>query len=82
MKVTVKMPKVADSTDDVVIVGMFPEPGAHVSTGDDLVEVETGKVTVTVPSPVTGRLDSYLVAVDDEVSTGDPVAVIHTEGGQ
>lgn len=80
MKVTVKMPKVADSSDEVVILAVLKQPGDPVSAGDDLVEVETDKVSVTVPAPVAGRLDSYLVAVDDELSTGDPVAVIYTEG--
>lgn len=80
LKVTVKMPRVADSTDDVVIVAVLRQPGDEVAAGDDLVEVETDKVTVTVPSPVSGRLESYLVAIDDELTTGDPFAVIVAKG--
>lgn len=80
MRVTVKMPKVSDSGDDVVILAILRQPGDHLATGDELVEVETDKATVTIPSPVAGRLDAYLVAVDDELSIGDPVAVVYTEG--
>jgi pyruvate/2-oxoglutarate dehydrogenase complex dihydrolipoamide acyltransferase (E2) component len=78
MKVTVKMPKLADSVDEVAIVGVLVEPGAVVADGDPLFEVETDKTTVEVPSPVAGKVAELLVAVDDEVTTGTPVAVITT----
>lgn len=83
MKVRVKMPKVADSVDEVAIINVLVQPGAVVASGDPLVEVETDKTSVEIPSPATGEVIEVLVAVDDEITTGTPIAVIaaSTEGG-
>lgn len=73
MKVTVKMPKVADSTDEVAVLGVLVEPGQVVASGDPVVEVETDKATVGVPTPVSGTIKELLVGVDDEIVTGTPL---------
>jgi pyruvate/2-oxoglutarate dehydrogenase complex dihydrolipoamide acyltransferase (E2) component len=41
--------------------------------------VETDKAVVEVPSPVAGIVTEQLVAVDVEVTTGTPIAVISTD---
>lgn len=79
MKVTVKMPKVADSVDEVAIVDLRVATGDTVAAGDSVVEVETDKTTIEVPAPVGGVIREVLVQVDDEVTTGDAVMVIDAE---
>lgn len=79
MKVTVKMPKVADSVDEVAIVDLRVATGDTVAAGDPVVEVETDKTTIEVPAPVGGVVGEVLVQVDDEVTTGDAVMVIEAE---
>lgn len=78
MKTTVKMPRLATSTDDVVIEELVVEPGSVVAVGDPLVRVETDKALVEVPSPVAGVIVQFLVEVSDEVHTGDPFVVLET----
>lgn len=73
---TVKMPRVADTVDEVVISEWLVAAGTAVATGDPLMRVETDKALVEVPSPVAGTLVEQLVAVDDDVVTGAPIAVI------
>lgn len=79
MKATVKMPKVADTADNVVISDIHCTPGASVALGDVLMSVETDKAVVEVPSPVAGMVMEILVAVDDEVLTGAPIVLVDTE---
>lgn len=79
MKATVKMPKVADTADNVVISDIRCAPGASVALGDVLMSVETDKAVVEVPSPVAGIVMEILVAVDDEVLTGAPIVLIDIE---
>ncbi|MFC0529307.1 biotin/lipoyl-containing protein [Phytohabitans kaempferiae] len=76
MKVTVKLPRVADTVDEVVIVEWDVSVGATVAVGDTLVRVETDKAVVEVPSPVAGVVSELLVTADDDVTTGQPIAVI------
>lgn len=78
MKTSVKMPRVADTVDEVVISEWLIEVGASVAVGDVLMRVETDKAMVDVPSPVAGVLTAQLVAVDDEVVTGTPIAQLET----
>ena len=78
MKATVKMPKVADTADNVVISDILCVAGSPVALGDVLMNVETDKAVVEVPSPVAGTVLEVLVSVDDEVITGAPIVVIDT----
>jgi len=74
----VKMPRAADTVDEVMVSGWVVAVGADVAAGDPLLRVETDKALVEVPSPVAGTLVEQLVAVDDEIATGTPIAVIES----
>ena len=73
MKSTVKMPKVADSVNEVFISEILVSIGGTVQAGDPLMLVETDKASVEVPSPISGTVISVLVVIDEEVSTGAPI---------
>lgn len=78
MKSTVKMPKVADSVNEVFISEILVSIGDTVQTGDPLMLVETDKASVEVPSPISGTVISVLVVIDEEVSTGAPIVEIES----
>ncbi len=78
MRMTVKMPRAADTVDEVMVSEWVVAVGADVAAGDPLLRVETDKALVEVPSPVAGTLVEQLVAVDDEIATGTPIAVIES----
>ena len=78
MKMTVKMPRAADTVDEVMVSEWVVEPGATISVGDPLIRVETDKALVDVPSPVAGTLVEQLVSIDDEIATGTPIATIES----
>lgn len=76
MKVKVKMPKLGQTVDEVVVTEWLCDVGQHVQTGTPLMTVETDKVDTDVPSPVTGVVVELLVAPDDEVATGAAICLI------
>ena len=78
MKMTVKMPRAADTVDEFVVSEWLDEPGATVAAGDPIMKVETDKALVEIPSPVAGTFLEQLVSIDDEISTGVPIAVIES----
>ena len=78
MRMTVKMPRAADTVDEFVVSEWVVEPGAVVAAGDPIMRVETDKAVVEVPTPVAGTFVEQLVAVDDEISTGAQIAVIES----
>ncbi|MBO4208425.1 biotin attachment protein [Micromonospora echinofusca] len=73
-----KMPRVGETVDEVVVMEWEAEVGAEVAAGDVLLRVETDKAVVEVPSPVTGRLVHRAVAEGDEVTTGTVICAIES----
>jgi hypothetical protein len=53
MKHLIKMPRVAETTDEVYLVSWSKSIGDRIEVGEPLMEVETDKATVQIPSPVT-----------------------------
>jgi pyruvate/2-oxoglutarate dehydrogenase complex dihydrolipoamide acyltransferase (E2) component len=76
MLTTLKMPKVGDAVDEVVIREIKVERGASVGKGETLFIVETDKAQVEVPAPATGIVSNILIAVGDDVKTGAPTIVL------
>jgi pyruvate/2-oxoglutarate dehydrogenase complex dihydrolipoamide acyltransferase (E2) component len=77
-RTVVKLPKVADSVDEVLILQWLVDVGAQVWADDVLLRVETDKVDMEIPAPVAGTLSEILVDEGAEVSTGTPICVIDT----
>jgi pyruvate/2-oxoglutarate dehydrogenase complex dihydrolipoamide acyltransferase (E2) component len=76
MRSTLKMPKVGDAVDEVVISEIQVEKGARVAEGQVLFIVETDKTTVEVPAPFAGTVADILIAAGDDVKTGAPTIVL------
>jgi 2-oxoglutarate dehydrogenase E2 component (dihydrolipoamide succinyltransferase) len=74
----VKLPKVADTVDEVLLLEWLVPIGGKVSAGDPIVRVETDKVEMEVPTPVGGTLVETLVPAGEEVATGAGLCVIET----
>ena len=76
MRSTLKMPKVGDAVDEVVIAEVKAEIGAKVAEGQTLFVVETDKTQVEVPAPFAGTVVEIKIAVGDDVRTGAPTMVL------
>jgi len=76
MQSTLRMPRVGDAVDEVVISEIKVLRGATVGKGDILFVVETDKAQVEIPAPASGVVTNVLIAVGDEVQTGAPTVVI------
>lgn len=76
MRQTVNLPVLGDTTKYGVIVEWLVNVGDSVAMDQPLVRVETDKALVEVPSPVAGTLVELLVAVEDEIEIGTPIAIV------
>ncbi len=76
MRHRVKLPRLGDTTQTVLVAEWFVDVGDEVATGAPLMLVETDKVTTEVPSPVAGVLVERLVGVQEEIDVGDSICVI------
>ncbi|MDE0121990.1 MAG: biotin/lipoyl-binding protein [bacterium] len=78
MRYEVRMPRLGETVDEVVLLEWLVEVGDQVEEGAELALVETDKVETEVPSPVAGTVTELTVSEDAEVNTGDVICVIET----
>jgi hypothetical protein len=66
-----KMPDLGEGIHEGEILKVFVSEGDHVNEGDPLLEVETDKAAVEIPSPFTGIVEKILVKTGDMVKVGE-----------
>ena len=76
MRSTLKMPKVGDAANEVVILELAVKVGDTIAEGQHLFTVETDKATVEIPAPFAGTVREILIKVGEEVPTGAPTLVL------
>jgi pyruvate/2-oxoglutarate dehydrogenase complex dihydrolipoamide acyltransferase (E2) component len=72
--VTIKLPQFGMSMQDGEIVRWHNAVGDFVRNGEPLVEIETSKTVVDVPSPFDGELVAILANPGETVEVGAPIA--------
>jgi len=79
MTIEVTVPDIGDFTD-VPVVGILVSVGDTVAAEDPLVELESDKATMEVPSPAAGVVQAILVNEGDTVSEGSAILVLEDTG--
>jgi pyruvate dehydrogenase E2 component (dihydrolipoamide acetyltransferase) len=74
------MPSLSEAMEEGTILRWLKRQAERVELGDELVEVETDKATVTVESPACGVLD-ILTPEGTTVSVGAPIARLGADAG-
>jgi pyruvate dehydrogenase E2 component (dihydrolipoamide acetyltransferase) len=80
MATEIKLPSLGDGIDSADVLEIFVNEGDDVQKDQGLMELETDKATVTVPSPVAGKITKFSVAVGQSVAVGSVFAMIEASG--
>src|SRR5712692_3198532 len=75
-----RLPDVGEGIAEAEIVRWLVQPGERVGLDDPLVEIETDKAVVEVPSPVAGVVISQGGRAGDTLQVGDVLAVLDAAG--
>ena len=67
MSVEIKTPQLPESVADALIVKWFKKAGEPVQQDEPIIEIETDKVVLEVPAPVTGVIESIVEGEDSTV---------------
>ncbi len=76
MTIEVKVPQLPESVTDATLISWHKGPGDAVSRDESLVDLETDKVVLEVPSPVHGIIRELRVPNGATVKAGDVLAVL------
>jgi 2-oxoglutarate dehydrogenase E2 component (dihydrolipoamide succinyltransferase) len=82
MSTEIKVPAMGESVTEATVARWFKKEGEAVKRDEPLLELETDKVTVEVPSPADGALESITVKAGDTVVVGALLgAIAEGKGG-
>ena len=70
MTIDIKVPAMGESVTEATVARWFKKEGDAVKRDEPLLELETDKVTVEVPAPADGAIESISVKAGDTVQVG------------
>ncbi|MDR2506846.1 MAG: 2-oxoglutarate dehydrogenase complex dihydrolipoyllysine-residue succinyltransferase [Candidatus Accumulibacter sp.] len=81
MTVDIKIPQLSESVAGATLVAWRKKTGERVERGENLIDIETDKVILELPSPEDGVLVEILKQDGAEVVAGETIARIDTGSG-
>lgn len=79
--VQVKLPEIGDGIESGDILDIFVSVGDLIEEGQDIVEIETDKATVPIPSSAAGKVVKISVSQGDSVPIGGVLLEVESSGG-
>lgn len=80
MKFEFLFPDIGEGLDEGIIMKWLVNEGDIIKEGDNVVEVETDKVTAEIPSPKSGKVGKLRYKEGDTVNVGEVLITIEVEG--
>ena len=81
MAIEIKIPDLGEGVESGDVLEVFVSPGDSIAKGQDLVELETDKATVTVPATQDGTIVKIMVAEGDTVAVGGVIVTLDAAAG-
>jgi 2-oxoglutarate dehydrogenase E2 component (dihydrolipoamide succinyltransferase) len=80
MAIEIKVPQLPESVADATLVTWHKQAGQSVTRDENLADLETDKVVLEVPAPVSGVIKELKIVAGTSVTSGQVLAVLE-EGG-
>ena len=64
------MPQLGESIAEATVINLLVAVGDQVQADQDIVEVETNKATMNVTAPCPGRVEKFLIKVNESYPVG------------
>ena len=71
-----KLPELGENIEQGDLVRLMVAPGASVSAGQSVMELETDKAVVEVPSSVSGTVQEIRVKEGDKIKVGQVIFTV------
>ena len=79
MQVEVKVPVLSESVAEATLVSWHKKQGEYVERDENLIDIETDKVVMELPAPVSGTLTKIVKGDGATVVSSELIATIDTE---
>src|SRR6476660_9405818 len=64
------MPQLGESIAEATVINLLVNAGDEIRADQDILEVETSKATMNVSAPCSGRIDKWLVKLNESYAVG------------
>src|SRR5689334_21485832 len=81
MSIEVRVPPLPESVADATLVAWHKKAGEPVGRDENLVDLETDKVVLEVPSPISGVIREIKVQNGTTVVSGQVLAILEDQAG-
>ena len=81
MPTQIKLPNLGENVESGDVLSILVREGDTVEANQDLLELETDKATMPIPSPQAGKITKVLVSEGETVSVGAPLMEIEAADG-
>jgi pyruvate dehydrogenase E2 component (dihydrolipoamide acetyltransferase) len=75
----IRVPEIGENVESGVVVAVHIKAGDTVAVDDTVIELETDKALVEIPSPFSGRVTEVLAEAGAQMNVGDVIARVETE---
>lgn len=76
------MPQLGESIAEATILRLLVEAGAEVAAGQDVIEVETSKATMTVTAPANGKVLSWSAVPEQSYVVGAKLGLLQVSAAE
>ncbi len=75
----IKVPEIGENVESGVVVAVHIKAGDTLAVDDTVIELETDKALVEIPSPLNGRVTEVLAKAGAQINVGDVIARVETD---
>ena len=78
----IQLPEISETVESGSVMSLLVSVGDVIKEGDSLLEIETDKAAVEVPSPAGGKITEIMISEGEDVAVGQTIMKVETEGGE
>ena len=79
MAVEFKLPELGENIEGGDVISILIKEGDSISEGQSILEIEAGKASMEIPSPVSGSIEKLLISQGDTVSVGQHIITFNED---
>ncbi len=77
----IQLPEISETVESGSVMSLLVSVGDVIKEGDSLLEIETDKAAVEVPSPAGGKITEIMISEGEDVAVGQTIMKVETEAG-
>lgn len=82
MQTELKLPELGENIETADVVNVLVKEGDYIKKDQSVIEIETDKATIEVPSTVEGKITKLFVKAGDKVKVGSTIIIVEDTENQ